>query len=170
MKNIPVALSLGGNLGNVPVTFENTIVELDMGGLKNIHRSSLYHTAPVGCAPGTPDFINAAITGIWSGSVEQLHELCKSLEVKFGRPRQHEHYGSRTLDLDIIFFGNELISTPELTIPHREAANRLFVLIPLAEIAPERQFPGTEKTVGEMEKSFSDTPEYQIIHGNRHHF
>ena len=137
-------------------------------GVTGIRLSSFYRTAPVGCAPDTPYFVNAVLTGEWRDSVEKLHELCKSIEEKAGRPRDHEHYGSRPLDLDIIFFGDEIISTPELTIPHREAANRLFVLVPLAEIAGSRHFPGRQELVRDTLSRYKGSAEYREFMAGSH--
>lgn len=158
-----IALSLGGNLGDVSATFRSAANDLALAGVTDIKLSSFFRTAPVGCAPGTPDFINAALTGNWSGSVEELHELCRLLEVKNGRPRDHESYVSRTLDIDIVFFGSEIINTPDLTIPHKEASNRLFVLVPLAEVAGDWFFPGTGSTVNDVLDPFRNSDEFKAL-------
>lgn len=142
MSNAEVYLSLGGNLGNVPDTFRSAAAMLADGGLEHVRMSGAYRTTPVDCAPGTPDFINAALSGLWQGTPDALHRLCKAVESTHGRPAEHGRNESRTLDIDIIFFGQQLVNTPELTVPHREAWNRLFVLIPLAELAGEKRFPG----------------------------
>ncbi len=161
-----IALSLGGNLGDVSATFKSAAADLAQAGVTDIKLSSFYRTAPVGCVPGTPDFINAALTGNWTGSVEELHELCRSLEVKNGRPRDHEAYASRTLDVDIVFFGSEKINTADLTIPHKEASNRLFVLVPLADIAGDWTFPGTDSSVNDVLKPFKKTDEFKELQLN----
>ncbi len=141
------ALSLGGNQGDVPLTFRRAVKSLADAGLRNVDVSSLYRTAPVGCVPGTPDFVNAALAGQWPGRLEQLLCLCKELEVAAGRPADHAPCGNRTLDLDIVFFGDLIQRDRRLAIPHPEAARRLFVLVPLAEIIPEYQFPDLGRTV-----------------------
>jgi 2-amino-4-hydroxy-6-hydroxymethyldihydropteridine diphosphokinase len=142
MAGEKVILSLGGNQGDIKKNFEQAVVSLENGGLRSIVQSPLYCTAPVGCAEGTPDFINGALSGIWEGSLDSLFNLCKDIEVKAGRPLNHQRYASRTLDLDIIFFGDLIYSDKKLTIPHREALNRFFVLIPMADIAGAWLFPG----------------------------
>ncbi len=163
----PIALALGGNIGDVAATFRAVATALEKSGISHLKCSSAYQTAPVGCAPGTPDFLNAALIGTWGGSVAGLHALCKSMEEQFGRPRDHESNVSRTLDLDIIFFGNAIINTPELTIPHKEAARRLFVLLPLAEIAADWDYPGIGCSVGEMLEKLRHTPDYPQIAASR---
>lgn len=144
------ALSLGGNTGNVRDTFRKALKALEHAGMENIRLSSLYSTSPVDCEPGTPDFINAALTGNWNGTVKELRELCKFLETEAGRPEKHPRYASRPLDIDIIFFGTEQYSDEELIIPHKEAEKRLFVLIPLAETAGNWIFPGKNRTVAQL--------------------
>ena len=158
-----VALSFGGNTGDVPLVFHRALEKLRAGGLCEIRISSLYRTTPVGCAKGTPDFINAATTGKWNGSLDSLHSLCMKIEVEEGRPANHVKYASRTLDLDILFFGNMVYSDGKITVPHREAKQRLFVLIPLAEIAGTRLFPGEKSTVAEILGKFDKTAEYGNI-------
>lgn len=158
-----VALSLGGNTGNVPMSFRKALNKLQNGGLCEVRISSLYRTAPVGCAKGTPDFINAVVTGKWNSSLDSLHNLCLKIEVEEGRPTDHVKYASRTLDLDIVFFGDMVYSDSKITVPHREAKKRLFVLIPLAEIAGGRIFPGETVTVAEILKKHSATAEYENI-------
>jgi 2-amino-4-hydroxy-6-hydroxymethyldihydropteridine diphosphokinase len=163
MLKVQTALGLGGNMGNVKDTFSIAAEGLKGAGMENVRISSLYRTEPVGCAPGTPDFLNAVVTGYWNDSVESLFELCKSLEEKAGRPRIHPRYASRTLDLDILLFGDLVCESPDLIIPHREASSRLFVLVPLAEIASEWIFPDTKKTVGETLSYFKASAEYEKI-------
>jgi 2-amino-4-hydroxy-6-hydroxymethyldihydropteridine diphosphokinase len=158
-----VALSLGGNTGDVPSAFRRALKKLQDGGLCEIRISSLYRTAPVGCEKGTPDFINAAVTGKWNGSPDSLHNLCLKIEVEEGRAADHVKYASRTLDLDIIFFGDMVHADSKITIPHREAKKRLFVLIPLAEIAGNRIFPGEKYTVAKLLKKQEATAEYGSI-------
>ena len=158
-----VALSLGGNLGDVAATFNQAVAGLAAAGMADICRSALYRNPPVGCVPGTPDFINAAVSGRWPGSVDDLHECCRQLEEHAGRPRCHEAYASRPLDVDIILFGDEIINTPTLHIPHREALNRLFVLVPLAEVAGDWAFPGQDGMVAEMLSPFIGSEAHRLF-------
>ena len=158
-----VALSLGGNTGDVPSAFRRALKKLQDGGFCEVRISSLYRTAPVGCAKGTPDFINAAVTGKWNSSLDSLHNLCLEIEVEEGRPADHVKYASRTLDLDIVFFGDMVYSDSKITVPHSEAKKRLFVLIPLAEIAGNRIFPGEKSTVNEILEKKAATVEIKKI-------
>ena len=142
-----IALSLGGNLGDVAAAFDSAINILEERGLCEIRRSSLYKTAPVDCAPGTPYFLNMALTGLWGDSPDALFQLCKELEVRAGRPAKHARNASRTLDLDIILFDDLILDLPHLKIPHVELRNRLFVLEPLVEIASDWKDPVTGMTL-----------------------
>ena len=146
---IPVVLALGGNLGEVEETFQKALELLAAGGLTGLRMAPVLTTRPVACPPGTPDFRNSAATGFWAGSAEELLDLVQSIEVALGRPAAHGFHTSRTLDLDIILFGNRIIRTPRLTVPHPEAQKRLFVLESLAAIAPETRFPDSGLTVRE---------------------
>lgn len=145
-----VALSLGGNLGDVAATFSWALRRLELGGLADARLSPLYRTAPVDCEPGVPDFVNAAVAGLWPGDVWGLHRLCKRLEEEAGRPAEHGLNSSRTLDIDLILFGGAVIDGGGLRVPHPRAAGRLFVLVPLADVAAGWTVPGDGRTVGEL--------------------
>jgi len=130
-------IALGGNLGDVPAAFRRACDSLSSAGFRIRRFSSLRTTAPVGCELGAPKFTNAAVSGFWDGTPSELLRLCRRIEEENGRPNVHAYHVSRTLDLDIILFGREIVTLPGLTIPHPEAAKRDFVLDPLREIEPE---------------------------------
>ena len=144
---IKIAIALGGNLGDVAAAFEQAASLLAAGGVGEIRRSGNYRTRPVGCAPGAPDFLNAALTGVWRGSAGELLKLCQRIEIELGRPARHGVNRDRPLDHDLILFEGEIIRSETLTVPHPRALERLFVLEPLAEIAPEWVFPEQKITV-----------------------
>lgn len=145
-----IAVALGGNIGDSEKIFRFALVRLSAGGVRKMKLSRLLKSKPEDCPPGSPDFTNAALTGEWASSPLELLKLCQSIEAEAGRPAGHAENAPRTLDLDIILFGAEIIALPELEIPHPRAANRAFVMQPLAEIAPEWRFPGTGKTVRQI--------------------
>ncbi len=130
-------IALGGNLGDVPAAFRRACEALSDAGFRIRRFSSPIRTAPVGCEPGAPEFFNAALSGFWDGSATDLLKVCQRIEADNGRPNDHAHHVSRTLDLDIIAFGRETIRLPDLTVPHPEAARRDFVMVPVHEIEPE---------------------------------
>jgi 2-amino-4-hydroxy-6-hydroxymethyldihydropteridine diphosphokinase len=134
-------VALGSNLGNPVQTIEDAIdamAALRGSLLKAI--SSLYRTAPVGLRH-QPDFINAVVAlDTRLGPRDLLDELF-ALEARFGRERSVRN-APRTLDLDLLLHGATVQDDPELILPHPRMHERAFVLMPLAEIAPELAIPG----------------------------
>ena len=149
-RSTPVALALGGNLGDTAAVFAEALRGLSAGGLVVTRVSAWHRTRPVGCHPGTHDFLNGALIGEWSGTPAELLALTQALEQRAGRPAMHDSRASRVLDLDILLFGDAAIQTPRLIVPHPRMAERLFMLQPLAEIAPDWPVPGTDRTVQEL--------------------
>ena len=84
---------------------------------------------------------------MWAGTAQELVAVCQKLERAAGRPERHSSREARTLDIDIILFGDAVSAAPELTLPHPRARKRRFVLEPLAEIAPDWRFPDTGNTI-----------------------
>ena len=146
-RSVDVAIMLGGNLGDTEKFFDDAVAGLTAGGFRVTGRSAICRSAPVDCVPGTPDFADQALTGSWSGTPEELLALCQNLERAAGRPAKHSSRESRTLDCDIIIFGDVVSDAPFLTLPHPRAKLRRFVLEPLAEIAPDWRFPDSGTTV-----------------------
>ena len=144
-----VLLSLGSNLGDRHGTLDGAWHALGQTeNIKTIRLSSYYETEPVGGPAGQPKYINAA--GLIQTSlppIELLHALQK-IETGFGRVRT-VRWGSRTLDIDILLYENQVIELPALTIPHVEMLRRQFVLVPAADIAADWIHPLTKKTIGE---------------------
>ncbi|HCS1478208.1 TPA: 2-amino-4-hydroxy-6-hydroxymethyldihydropteridine diphosphokinase, partial [Shigella flexneri] len=104
---------------------------------------SFYRTPPLG-PQDQPDYLNAAVALETSPAPEELLNHTQRIELQQGRVRKAERWGPRTLDLDIMLFGNEVINTERLTVPHYDMKNRGFMLWPLFEIAPELAFPDGE--------------------------
>lgn len=141
-------IALGANLGDASAALKAAFAALDdVPGTRLTARSALYRTAPVGVS-GQPDFINA-VAGIDTELTAPtlLEELLK-LELQYGRTREF-HRAPRTLDLDLLLYGEEIIDLPELCVPHPRMHERAFVLVPLAEIAPDARIPG-RATVSEL--------------------
>ncbi|MGB7803204.1 2-amino-4-hydroxy-6-hydroxymethyldihydropteridine diphosphokinase [Buttiauxella sp.] len=103
--------------------------------------SSFYRTPPLG-PQDQPDYLNAAVALETELSPEGLLAHTQRIELEHGRVRKAERWGPRTLDLDIMLFGNLTLATPTLTVPHYDMKNRAFMLVPLLEIAPDCAFPG----------------------------
>ena len=148
MKNFEdIVIALGGNVGDVPSTFQKAVSLLKKNGIKDVKISSLYNSPATDCISGTPEFTNAALTGKWQKSPNELLLLCQKIETILGRPKNHSSDTSRIVDLDIILFGFQIVDECDLQIPHKKAHERLFVLIPLAEIAGDRIFPNKKCSV-----------------------
>lgn len=105
-----------------------------------VARSAFYRTPPLG-PQDQPDYLNAAVALDTTLDADILLDHTQRIELAQGRVRKAERWGPRTLDLDIMLFGDEVINTPRLTVPHYDMHNRGFMLWPLFEIAPEVLFP-----------------------------
>lgn len=147
-----VTLMFGGNLGDVKTSFEFGLNELEKNGFAIEKKSRVFVTEPVDCVPGTPDFQNMAVSGSWGKTPQELLKLTQRIERESGRPAEHSSREARTLDIDIITFGEEVVREPNLVIPHPRAQERLFVLEPLGEIEPELRFADSGARVSELLK------------------
>jgi 2-amino-4-hydroxy-6-hydroxymethyldihydropteridine diphosphokinase len=146
-------IGLGANLpspaGSPEATLATTASRLETLG-RLVARSSLYSTAPVGFAD-QPRFFNAVIALETELVPRALLEWLLAIEREFGRDRSASfRNGPRTLDLDILLFGDQTIAEPDLEIPHPRLAHRAFVLVPLAEIAAHAVDPASGCTVGQL--------------------
>jgi 2-amino-4-hydroxy-6-hydroxymethyldihydropteridine diphosphokinase len=140
-----VLIALGGNVGDVRATFEKAIANIcGMAQGVLLARSSDYATPPWGNEQQAR-FVNACIEIETGLDPHALLFTLHKIEQKFGRDRAHEaHWGPRTLDLDLIAYDDLSIDRPELTLPHPLLFERAFVLVPLAEIAPDRVIAGRD--------------------------
>ena len=155
-SGVSAFLAFGGNLGDREALFRAALASLRENGFAIDAVSGLYENAAVGCEEGAPPFYNAVAHGFWNGTPETLLALCRRLEAAAGRPADHPHWHSRTLDLDLILFDGRILNTEELVIPHPLAHKRLFVMRPLAEIAPGAVFPSLHRTASEILHSLGD--------------
>jgi 2-amino-4-hydroxy-6-hydroxymethyldihydropteridine diphosphokinase len=140
-------VALGSNLGDPEGILRRAMDRLESLSVQPLLRSSLWRTAPVDCPPGSPPFVNA-VAGIYPRAEETPESLLSQLQVleaEFGRLRGKVPNAPRLLDLDLIAFGSRTVNSPGLILPHPRAHRRLFVLQPLAEIAPEFVLPGQTK-------------------------
>lgn len=136
-------IALGGNVGEVRATFKRAIANIcGMAQARLLARSSDYATPPWG-EEDQPRFVNACIEIDTSLDPHALLFVLHKVEMKFGRDRTKERrWGPRTLDLDLLAYDNVSIDKPELTLPHPRLFERAFVLVPLAELAPDRVIRG----------------------------
>lgn len=136
------ALALGANLGDAAGNVSLALLKLDDAeGLTLIRSSKLYRTPPWGIED-QPDFINACALFETDLSPEKLLEVCKGLETAMGRV-PGERWGPRLIDIDLLWMEGEARESETLTLPHPRMTGRAFVLVPLAEIAPDLVIDGT---------------------------
>ncbi len=134
-------IGLGSNLDQPLAQVREAINELQQtDGLKLVAVSPLYASSPMG-PQDQPDYINAVAAVETSLSPHDLLKKLQNLEQQHGRQRLR-HWGERTLDLDILLYGQQILDDAELTLPHPGVAERNFVVYPLADIAPDIEIPG----------------------------
>jgi 2-amino-4-hydroxy-6-hydroxymethyldihydropteridine diphosphokinase len=143
-----VYLSLGSNLGDREGYLRDALSRLQqLGAITRV--SALYETQPVEVEGEQPWFLNCAVRIETELLPTQFLNRMLAIEQSMGRTRI-EPKGPRTIDIDIIFFGDDVLDTPELTIPHPAMQQRRFVLEPLAEIAPDAIHPVLKRTVRDL--------------------
>jgi 2-amino-4-hydroxy-6-hydroxymethyldihydropteridine diphosphokinase len=148
MSLVSVAIALGSNLGDRLGHLEWAIEQLRRD-LTDLRVSTVIETAPVDVPDEQPPFLNAVVTGRYEGSAQQLLHRLHELEAAQGRTRTRPR-AARTLDLDLILFGDLVLHQPGFEVPHPRFRERQFVLEPLAEIAPGWVDPVTGRTIQEL--------------------
>jgi 2-amino-4-hydroxy-6-hydroxymethyldihydropteridine diphosphokinase len=142
------AIALGSNLGDSRSILDSAIDRLrSHPQIELIAVSSWYLTKPIG--PPQPDYFNGCATLQTTLEPCDLLTALHSIEAEFGRVRE-QHWGARTLDLDLLLYDSQIIDTPSLQVPHPRMTERAFVLIPLSEIAPDRIEPRSGRTIAEL--------------------
>ncbi len=137
----PVAFGLGGNLGDASAMIGSAVASLRAHGRVRIDRtSSIYRTPPWGPV-AQPDFANACALGSTDLAPHALLTEVKAIEARLGRA-PGERWGPRAIDIDILYYAGATLHQPDLVIPHASLFERAFVLIPLAEIAPDLVIAG----------------------------
>lgn len=149
---VAVGSNLPGRFGTPEQMVRRALRELRSSGTRPALVSSLYLTLPWDCEPGTPKFVNAA-AALWPRSDMAPESLLRELleiEASFGRRATAGRNRPRTLDLDLICWGNRIVDSPRLRLPHPRFTEREFVLAPLAELAPRWIPPGQARSVVEL--------------------
>ena len=142
------AIALGSNLGDSLAILQGAIAALDRHPDVTVTScSSIYQTPPVG--PPQPDYFNACALLASSLAPEALLRVLLAIEAQFGRVRR-ERWGARLLDLDLLLVEEQQLQTPSLELPHPRMWERAFVMVPLAEIAPDWRHPSSGQTVSEI--------------------
>jgi len=157
-----VYIALGSNVGDRAATLERAIAAMNLAGIRVSQQSSFYVTEPVD-APGQARFLNAVVEAETSLLPLQLLHALLRIERELGRRRITPH-GPRTIDLDILFYGSSVIRSKELQVPHPRLPERRFVLVPLAQIAPEFRHPALHKSVTQLLAETPDRSEVRLWH------
>jgi 2-amino-4-hydroxy-6-hydroxymethyldihydropteridine diphosphokinase len=150
----PVAIALGSNVGDRRAHLDFAVSTL-RALLTNVTVSRYYDTVPVGVSGPQALFLNGAAVGETTMSARALLGTLLAIEQERGRERPYAK-APRTLDLDLILFGDLVLDEPDLIVPHPRFRERRFVLEPLAEIAPSLRDPGSGSTVGELLARFDN--------------
>lgn len=156
-----IVLLLGSNMGNKAQNLKDAIQLIEKNISKIVQKSSVYETEPWGNS-NQDSFYNQAVLLHSSIAPNELLQKCQTIELQLGRDREKEQkWSSRTIDIDILIYGNQIINTPNLKVPHPELPNRNFALIPLMELMPEFEHPELKKPIDEL--YFESLDELEVL-------
>ena len=160
MKVSKSAIALGSNLGDSLTILEDALKTLaQTPGIAVESSSSWYQSAPIG--PPQPDYLNGCALLKVQLTPEELLAALLEVEKQFGRVRT-QRWGPRSLDLDLLLFDRVILETPELQIPHPRMRERAFVLVPLAEIAPDWIDPVSGKAIAQLLQGLDCSGVYRL--------
>jgi len=151
---VDVYLLLGSNLGDRKLFLDKAIAHIENNIAPVLKRSAIYETQSWGKSDAT-DYLNQVILLQTELGAEVVLEKILAIELLLGRMRE-EKWGSRNIDIDILFYGNDIIHEANLQIPHPQLHKRLFTLAPLSEIAPDFIHPILKKTISELINGVND--------------
>ena len=144
-------IALGSNLGDKEKNLRRALLLLTQQGVEVVRVSSFISTEPYGVTD-QPQFLNAVACVRTSLAPLALLDVLLATELAMGRVRLR-HWGERNIDLDLLLYEDVVLDTPRLHLPHSDMQNRDFVLLPLAEIAPELKHPTLQKTIWELKEN-----------------
>ncbi len=156
-------LSMGSNI-EPRATFIALAIEALRDFAEDIVVSEFYQTQPVGFLD-QPHFVNIALKCSTKLSAEELHQRCKETEVRIGRIHR-EMWHKREIDIDVLLFGDEIINTRVLQIPHPRMADRRFVLVPSVEIAAEMIHPVLQRSLADLLRTCPDSSDVSVLQQN----
>ncbi len=160
LNNSQVYLALGSNLGDRRANLAEALKQLQPHVILDV-LSAVYETEAA-YVTDQPNFYNMVLRGTTTLSPQTLLHRLKSIEQDLGR-QQTIRYGPRPIDIDILLYGEMQLATPDLVIPHPRMTERAFVLIPLAEIAPDLIIPGQWETVKQLAERLDMTAHGQVV-------
>ena len=146
---VKIYLLLGGNLGDKKLVFEKATKFLKENVGAILQQSHIYETEPWGFE-SSDVFWNQVLELVTSLSPEEVLRQTQHIELELGRVRKERKYDSRIIDIDILFYGEEIIQLPNLEIPHPRIQERKFALVPLNEIAPKLKHPILQKNIDQL--------------------
>jgi 2-amino-4-hydroxy-6-hydroxymethyldihydropteridine diphosphokinase len=152
-------LGLGSNVGERREQLEAAAAALPAHGVTVLAASSVYETEPVGEVLDQPDFLNACLEVRTALDPEALLDACKAVERELGRPPGGPRHGPRAIDVDVLLMGDRVHESERLRVPHRDLAQRRFVLVPLLELDPDVEIPG----VGRAADALAALPAGQAV-------
>jgi len=152
---VEAMVAFGGNMDDVPATFLSARKRIgNTKGLRILDSSCIYRSPPMG-PPGQPDYLNAIVLLDVAMEAEILLQHLQTIEKQHGRTRTGEHWGPRTLDLDLIAYNDTVMQTKHLTLPHPHMHERMFVLQPLCDIRPNWRHPVLNHTASELREALA---------------
>lgn len=152
-------LSLGSNAGDRRAHLQAAVVALPAHAVRPLAASSVYETEPVGEVLDQPDFLNACLRVATALDPEALLDACKAVERELGRAPGGPRHGPRPIDVDVLLVGELVHASERLRVPHRDLAQRRFVLVPLLELSPELAGPG----IGPLSDALAALPPGQEV-------
>jgi 2-amino-4-hydroxy-6-hydroxymethyldihydropteridine diphosphokinase len=155
-----VYLIIGGNLGERELNLTQTISQVESKVGKIVQKSDIYESEPWGFEHQTP-FLNQVLEVETSLSALCLLDACQQIEKDLGRNRFSEGYEARTVDIDVLFFDDRIYTLPPIIIPHKLLHERMFVLQPLSQIAPDLTHPLIGLTITELKSKCADKSRVQ---------
>jgi 2-amino-4-hydroxy-6-hydroxymethyldihydropteridine diphosphokinase len=163
---VRVGIALGSNLGDRAA---NLRAAADLLAAlcppdEPVHTAPFYQSQPRLCPPGSPEFLNTVIEIGVEGDARTLMEKTQAMEIRLGRLRATERNAPRVIDIDLLYFGDEVIDEGDLVIPHPGIRERRFVLQPLADIRPELVLPGCGENVAGMLARLGETEAALVVY------
>jgi 2-amino-4-hydroxy-6-hydroxymethyldihydropteridine diphosphokinase len=159
-----VFIALGSNQGNRLRNLKSAIVCLSEHAITVLQQSLVYETEPWGASAGQPHYLNQVIEIETSLPPEALLSACQLCEQSLGRTPEQGHMQARVIDIDLLYYGDVCLHTPALTLPHPALYDRMFVLVPLLEIAEDWTDPSKGQAIWELYDACRDETEVVIFH------